>query len=150
LTPSLASTSVARVVLDIVLSLRRHVLPEFDDSNFEGQPSRLPAQHVEAPSAAVSAIMGIRCTPDGATDRVAASVAPEDAPHEPNSETRETRPRLTIGCPCHGAPGLVGATLDIGRSVEPQQRRTLHLPGTARTLRSDLADGSQFASERTA
>jgi len=26
--------------------------------------------------------------------------------------------RLAIGCPCHGAPGLVGATMDIGRSVE--------------------------------
>jgi len=31
------------VVRDIVLSLRRGVSPELDDSNFEGQPSRLLA-----------------------------------------------------------------------------------------------------------
>src|SRR3954452_12504962 len=108
----------------------------------------------------MSAIMGIRCTSDGATDKVATPVAPDKEqcycfgskgdPHEPNSKTRQTCPRLAIRCPCHGTVGFVGATLDDGRLVEPQQRRTLHFPGIARTLRSDLAYGSQFASERTA
>src|SRR5438552_5226383 len=83
--------------------------------------------------------------PKNATHSVA-----RECPHEPNTKTRKARPRLAFRCSRHGAAGLVGPALDNGGAMEPQQGRTLHIPGAPRTLRSHLADGPQFAAERAA